>query len=132
MVDGDARTYLYIFFTVYRSLFTIHYYIMPMETRIKLGISTCLLGENVRYDGGHKLDHFLADILGQYVDYIPVCPEVECGLGTPRESLRLEGNPVGPRLVTIQTHIDHTDRIIKWARKRVRDLEKENLRIQHA
>ena len=70
-----------------------------MET-IKLGISTCLLGENVRYDGGHKLDRFLTETLGQYVEYVPVCPEVECGLPIPREALRLVGNPDSPRLVT--------------------------------
>ena len=61
--------------------------------KIKLGISTCLLGENVRYDGGHKLDRFLTDTLGQYVEYVPVCPEVECGLPVPRESMHLEGDP---------------------------------------
>ena len=98
-----------------------------MQKQIKLGISTCLLGENVRYDGGHKLDHFLTDTLGQYVEYVPVCPEVECGLGTPRESMRLEGHPEHPRLVTTRTHVDHTDRMIKWAEERVRQLEKENL-----
>lgn len=98
-----------------------------MVSRIKLGISTCLLGESVRYDGGHKLDHFLTDTLGQYMEYVPVCPEVECGLGTPREAMRLEGNPENPRLVTTRTHIDHTDRMIKWAEERVQDLEKENL-----
>jgi len=98
-----------------------------MENRIKLGISTCLLGKKVRYDGGHKLDHFLTDTFGQYVDYVPVCPEVECGLGTPREAMRLEGDPENPRLVTTHTQIDLTDRVLKWAKKRVRGLEKENL-----
>ncbi len=98
-----------------------------METRIKLGISTCLLGEKVRYDGGHQLDHFLTDTFGQYVDYVPVCPEVECGLGTPREPMRLEGDPESPRLVTTQTQIDQTDQVLKWANKRVHVLEKENL-----
>jgi uncharacterized protein YbgA (DUF1722 family)/uncharacterized protein YbbK (DUF523 family) len=98
-----------------------------MEKRIRLGISTCLLGENVRYDGGHKLDHYLTETLGQYVEYVPVCPEVECGLGTPRESMRLEGHPENPRLVTTRTHIDHTDHMIKWAEGRARCLEKENL-----
>jgi uncharacterized protein YbbK (DUF523 family) len=61
--------------------------------KIKLGISTRLLGESVRYDGGHKLDRFLRDTLGQYVEYVPVCPEVECGFGIPRESMHLEGDP---------------------------------------
>ena len=98
-----------------------------MENRIRLGISTCLLGENVRFDGGHKLDHFLTDTLGQYVEYVPVCPEVECGFGIPRESFRLVGEPEIPRLVTTRTHVDHTDRMVQWARMRVKELEKEDL-----
>jgi uncharacterized protein YbgA (DUF1722 family)/uncharacterized protein YbbK (DUF523 family) len=95
--------------------------------KITLGISTCLLGENVRYDGGHKLDRFLTDTLGQYVEYVPVCPEVECGLPVPRESMHLEGDPDSPRLMTIRTKQDMTDRMIQWAKKRVVELEKENL-----
>jgi uncharacterized protein YbgA (DUF1722 family)/uncharacterized protein YbbK (DUF523 family) len=95
--------------------------------KIKLGISTCLLGENVRYDGGHKLDRFLTETLGQYVEYVPVCPEVECGLTIPREAMHLEGDPDSPRLVTIRTKKDMTDRMIRWARKRVAELERRNL-----
>jgi uncharacterized protein YbbK (DUF523 family) len=57
-----------------------------MEDKIRLGISSCLLGEKVRFDGGHKLNRFLALTLGEYVDYVPVCPEVEVGLPTPREA----------------------------------------------
>jgi uncharacterized protein YbgA (DUF1722 family)/uncharacterized protein YbbK (DUF523 family) len=95
--------------------------------KIRLGISTCLLGENVRYDGGHKLDRFLTETLGQYVEYVPVCPEVECGLGTPREALRLVGNPEAPRLVTTHTKQDLTDRMTQWAQKRVDELEKKGL-----
>jgi uncharacterized protein YbbK (DUF523 family) len=98
-----------------------------MKTRIKLGISPCLLGEKVRYDGGHKRDHFFTDTLGLYVDYFPFCPEVECGLGTPREAMRLEGDPENPRVVTTHTHLDQTDRMLEWAKGRVRGLEKENL-----
>ncbi len=95
--------------------------------KIRLGISTCLLGENVRYDGGHKLDRFLTETLGQYVEYVPVCPEVECGLPIPREAMHLEGNPDSPRLVTSRTKQDMTERIVKWAEKRVVELEKEDL-----
>ena len=95
--------------------------------RIKLGISTCLLGENVRYDGGHKLDRFLTDTLGQYVEYVPVCPEVECGLPIPRESMYLEGDPESPRLITSRTKQDMTDRMVNWAQKRVVGLEKEEV-----
>ncbi len=95
--------------------------------KIKLGISTCLLGEPVRYDGGHKLDRFLRDTLGKYVDYLPVCPEVECGLGTPRESMHLEGEPGALRLVTTRTKVDHTDRMLAWSRERVKEIEAEAL-----
>lgn len=98
-----------------------------MEKRIRLGISACLLGENVRYDGGHKLDRFLTETLGQYVEYVPVCPEVECGLPVPRESMHLEGDPDSPRLVTIRTKQDLTERMVQWARNRVSELEKEGL-----
>jgi uncharacterized protein YbgA (DUF1722 family)/uncharacterized protein YbbK (DUF523 family) len=95
--------------------------------KIKLGISTCLLGENVRYDGGHKLDQFLAETLGQYVKYVPVCPEVECGLPVPRESMHLEGNPDSPRLVTTRSRQDMTEQMVQWAQKRVVELEKKDL-----
>lgn len=95
--------------------------------KIKLGISTCLLGESVRYDGGHKLDRFLRDTLGQYVEYVPVCPEVECGFGIPRESMHLEGDPGAPRLITTRTKRDVTDRMLDWSGQRVKELESENL-----
>jgi uncharacterized protein YbgA (DUF1722 family)/uncharacterized protein YbbK (DUF523 family) len=100
---------------------------MAMEKKIRLGVSRCLLGEKVRYDGGHKLDRFITDTLGQYVDYVPVCPEVECGFPTPREPFRLVGNPESPRLVTINTKQDHTEKMQKWAKKRLVELEKEEL-----
>jgi len=95
--------------------------------KIKLGISSCLLGNRVRYDGGHKLDRFLTDTLGQYVAYVPVCPEVECGLGVPRKSMRLEGTPDAPRLMVTATREDLTEKMIRWAKKRVIELEKEDL-----
>ena len=98
-----------------------------MEEKIKLGISTCMLGKKVRYDGGHKLDRFLVETLGRYVDYVPVCPEVECGLPIPRETMRLEGDPDSPRLVTSRTKQDMTDRMNQWARKRLLELEREDL-----
>jgi len=98
-----------------------------MEDKIRLGISTCLLGENVRYDGGHKRDRFITETLGQFVEFVPVCPEVECGLPIPRESMHLAGDPESPRLVTTRTKLDHTERMLTWAGKRVRELEKENL-----
>lgn len=98
-----------------------------MDDKIKVGISSCLLGEQVRYDGGHKLDHYLVDTLGKYVQWVPVCPEVEYGLPVPREALRLVGDPVAPRLVTQKSGIDHTDGMLRWAEKRLNVLERENL-----
>jgi uncharacterized protein YbgA (DUF1722 family)/uncharacterized protein YbbK (DUF523 family) len=98
-----------------------------MEEKIRLGISECLLGHQVRYDGGHKWDRYLTDTLGQYVEYVPVCPEVECGLGIPREAMRLVGNSESPRLVTIRSGADLTERMLSWAGKRVAELEKEDL-----
>jgi uncharacterized protein YbgA (DUF1722 family)/uncharacterized protein YbbK (DUF523 family) len=100
---------------------------IKMGTKIRLGISTCLLGESVRYDGGHKLDHFLAETLGQYVEYVPVCPEVECGMPIPRESMHLEGDTETPRLITSQTRTDKTSQMMSWVKRRVVELEKENL-----
>jgi uncharacterized protein YbgA (DUF1722 family)/uncharacterized protein YbbK (DUF523 family) len=89
---------------------------------IRLGISTCLLGEQVRYDGGHKLDRFLVNTLGLYVEWVPVCPEVELGLSIPRESLRLVGEAESPRLIAPKSGTDHTEAMIAWARKRVEEL----------
>ena len=95
--------------------------------RIKIGISSCLMGNNVRYDGGHRLDRFLVDTLGRYVDYVPVCPEVECGLSTPREPLRLVGDPSAPRLLTTRDQADVTEQMTAWAQERLRELETEDL-----
>ncbi|MBI5603524.1 MAG: DUF523 domain-containing protein [Deltaproteobacteria bacterium] len=86
-----------------------------METNRLLGISACLMGKKVRYDGDHRQDTFIIDTLGKFVDFVPVCPEVECGLGVPREAMRLVGDQEDPRMVTIHTHIDHTERMKAWA-----------------
>src|SRR5210317_270194 len=98
-----------------------------MEERVRLGISSCLLGNAVRWNSGHKMDRYLTRTLGQFVDYVPVCPEVEVGLGVPRESMRLVGDPEKPRLITLKSKTDHTDRMVRWAKKRVKALEKEDL-----
>lgn len=100
---------------------------MTMDERIRIGISTCLLGEPVRYDGGHKLDHYLRDTLGRFVDWVPVCPEVESGLPVPREAMRLAGEKDAPRLVTARTGIDHTDMMEAWAKSGLLRLEREDL-----
>jgi uncharacterized protein YbgA (DUF1722 family)/uncharacterized protein YbbK (DUF523 family) len=99
----------------------------PSLERIRLGVSACLLGQPVRYDGQHKHDRFITDTLGKYVEYVPVCPEVECGLPVPREAMRLVGDPAAPRLMTVRTRQDLTDQMLGWARMRVLELEKEDL-----
>lgn len=98
-----------------------------MPETFKIGISACLMGENVRWNGGHKLDSYLVKTLGMYVTYVPVCPEVECGLGIPRETLRLVGDIENPRLITTRTKIDHTEKMQTWAKTRVKALENEDL-----
>lgn len=101
---------------------------MVMQEKIRIGVSSCLLGNNVRYDGGHRHDPVLTETLGRFFELVPVCPEVECGLGVPRETLRLVGDPAQPRLVTSGTGIDHTARMVAWAAQKVRELAQEDLR----
>ncbi|HEY0289998.1 MAG TPA: DUF523 and DUF1722 domain-containing protein [Pseudomonas sp.] len=71
----------------------------PTATKPKLGISACLMGAEVRYNGGHKLSHLCCDSLSQYFDFIPACPEVAIGMGIPREAIRLVGDPEKPQAV---------------------------------
>ena len=98
-----------------------------MDGQFKIGISSCLLGNEVRWNAGHKKDKYLTNTLGQFVDYVPVCPEVEAGFGIPRETFRLVGDPKRPRLMTFKSKVDHTDRMLAWAKKRLKDLEQEDL-----
>jgi uncharacterized protein YbgA (DUF1722 family)/uncharacterized protein YbbK (DUF523 family) len=92
------------------------------QGRIRVGISSCLLGENVRFDGGHKREPYLVETLGRWFEWVPVCPEMEIGLGAPRESLRLIGKPGDPRLVAPASGSDHTDAMKAYARSRLRQL----------
>ncbi len=94
---------------------------------LRLGISRCLLGEEVRFDGGHKRDNFLTDVLGRYVEWVPVCPEVEAGLGSPREAMRLVGDPKQPRLVTIKSGRDYTSALVRMSANRIHELKDLNL-----
>jgi uncharacterized protein YbgA (DUF1722 family)/uncharacterized protein YbbK (DUF523 family) len=96
--------------------------------RIRVGISSCLLGDEVRYDGSHKRDRFLTDTLGPHVEWVRVCPEVELGLGVPRETLRLVRIGGDVRMITTQTGIDHTDVMRGWARRRTDALASMRLR----
>jgi len=93
-----------------------------LPERVKILVSACLLGEKVRYDGGHKRDLFLNETLGPFVEWVRVCPEVDCGLPVPREAMRIAGDPKRPRLVTNGTGIDHTERMERWAKARLEEL----------
>jgi uncharacterized protein YbbK (DUF523 family)/uncharacterized protein YbgA (DUF1722 family) len=95
--------------------------------KVRLGISACLLGETVRWDGGHKRDAFLAETLAPHVEWVPVCPEVELGLGVPREPIRLEGDSARPRLVAIASRTDHTRAMRRLARARAAALARLSL-----
>lgn len=95
--------------------------------KIIIGVSSCLLGNEVRYNGQHQLDHFIKDTLSQWCDFIPVCPEVECGLPIPREAMRLVGQVENPRLLTSRTGIDHTSKMQNWIEKKLESIEKEDL-----
>ena len=99
------------------------------SSKIRLGVSTCLLGEHVRFDGGHKKDAYLTGTLAPFVEWVAVCPEVEIGLGTPREAIRLlaHSGVSGPRLVTMKTNVDHTNRMKSYAQAKVEQLKHYDL-----
>ncbi|HVF12053.1 MAG TPA: DUF523 and DUF1722 domain-containing protein [Actinomycetota bacterium] len=97
------------------------------ETALRLGISSCLLGERVRHDGGHKRDRFLTEVLGKLVEWVPVCPEVEIGMGTPREPVRLESDGDHIKMLGIETRTDWTDQMDDFSRTKARFLEGHNL-----
>jgi uncharacterized protein YbgA (DUF1722 family)/uncharacterized protein YbbK (DUF523 family) len=97
------------------------------DDSIKVGVSACLLGERVRWDAGHKKDRYLTDTLGRYFRLVPVCPEVEVGMGVPRESVRLAGDVSAPRMVGNKTGEDWTDRMNDFIRKRLKQIERYDL-----
>lgn len=98
-----------------------------MENSLKIGVSSCLLGAKVRYDGGHRHDHYLTDILGTHFRLVPVCPEVESGMPVPREPMRLEGDPSAPRLMTVQSREDKTEQMQLFCQGKLDELEAEDL-----
>jgi len=98
------------------------------SSKPRIGVSACLLGDEVRFDGGHKRDTFLTGVLAPHVEFVRVCPEVEVGMGTPRETLRLvRGGDGALRMLTTRTGIDHTEAMRRWAKKRLRELVAEDL-----
>lgn len=89
---------------------------------IRLGISSCLLGEQVRYDGGHKHDRYITDTLGRFFSFVPVCPERDCGMPVPREAMRLVGDVASPRLMTVKTGRDLTEQMQRFCDEKTEQL----------
>ena len=98
-----------------------------MSDRLRIGVSACLIGRQVRYDGQHKRDAFLVDALGPFVDFVPVCPEVEVGMSIPREPVRLVGPARRPRMIGQRSGDDWTARMTTFSERRVDALAKESL-----
>ncbi len=95
---------------------------------IRIGISACILGQEVRYDGGHKLNQYIRDTLGAFVEFVHVCPEVEIGLGVPRETIRLiRRSGGGPILFAPKSGTDHTKKMLLYARRKIAELAKLDL-----
>lgn len=92
--------------------------------RIRIGISSCLLGAKVRYDGNHKLDTYITQTLGRFFDYVPVCPELAIGMGVPRPPIRLVGDPSAPRAVGVDDPaLDVTARLAAYGTGMGHDLQ---------
>ncbi|MBN2808806.1 MAG: DUF1722 domain-containing protein [Deltaproteobacteria bacterium] len=98
-----------------------------MSEKIKLGISSCLLGKEVRYNGNHARDLLVLETFAPYVDFIDICPEVECGMPVPRESIHLVGDVENPRLLSTKSRKDFTKQMQGWTKCRLDELEQENL-----
>jgi uncharacterized protein YbgA (DUF1722 family)/uncharacterized protein YbbK (DUF523 family) len=94
---------------------------------VRIGVSRCLLGEAVRYDGGHKRDRFVTDVLSRHVEWVPICPEVEAGFGTPREAMRLVVDSGEPQLMTIGTNRNRTKPLTLYTGRKLDSLEQVHL-----
>ncbi len=99
----------------------------PAQPAVRVGISSCLLGEKVRFDGGHKHDSLITSVLGKYFEWVPICPEVEIGLGVPRESIRLVEINKEPRLIAPRSGADLTREMHLFADRKMRELDSLHL-----
>jgi len=99
-----------------------------MPTKIKIATSACLLGNNVRYDGGHKLDQHLIQTLGPLVEWVPICPEAESGMSIPREPMQLVSDKEKVRMITIETKQDMTDMLLRWTAEKLKHMKQEGIR----
>lgn len=97
------------------------------DRRLRIGISSCLLGERVRWDGGHKQDDWITERLARWAEFVPVCPEIEAGMGVPREPVHLEEAGGRLRMISVRTRQDWTTAMRRSARARIRQLERLHL-----
>lgn len=97
------------------------------QVKPKIGISACLLGEKVRFDGGHKRDRFLTDLFGKFVDWVAVCPEMEVGMGVPRETVRLVGTPSHVKMIAEKSGREWTTEMQQFSAKRISQLGGQEL-----
>ena len=98
-----------------------------MQAIIKIGVSSCLLGEKVRWNGDHKQDRYVREILGNYFEYVPVCPEMEVGMGVPRETVALYGTLEEPKMISKKSKIDWTERMNRYLKDRINQLTRDEL-----
>lgn len=98
-----------------------------MENKIKIGVSSCLIGEKVRWNGDHKQNRYVKDTLCKFFEYTPVCPEVEVGMGTPRETVALYGTLENPKMLSRKTQTDWTQKMNRYTKNRIKDLSKDDL-----
>ena len=92
------------------------------ESKIRIGVSACLIGEKVRYDGDHRRNSYVADILAEHFELVPVCPEFELGMGVPRETVDLKGSVASPNMIGTHTRKDWTESMNQWAQQRIDEL----------
>lgn len=97
------------------------------ESKPKIGVSSCLLGHKVRFDGGHKHERFLTDLFGTFIEWIPICPEVEVGMGVPRETVRLVGTSTNPKMIAEKSGTDWTEAMNRFAAKRLCEFAENQL-----
>ncbi|WP_319543507.1 DUF523 and DUF1722 domain-containing protein [uncultured Pseudodesulfovibrio sp.] len=98
-----------------------------MSENVKIGVSACLIGEKVRWNGMHERDRYLSEILAKHVEFIPLCPEIACGMGIPREQLRQTDCAENIRLIGYESGDDLTQKMTDWADRVLPGLEKEDL-----